>query len=244
MTTYYTVVLPYRAGLTSLEHYIDDFNKMAKSYYTNPRSNLSNAEVTPLLFSDSNAQVVPYNRGPLYIALVDARIREASGGALRVDDLIFDFIASQQRMDDGVAFWHDLVEVYLGDAGTEEFRGMMEGRPLDLPSDLFGPCFIAEDRMLQNFILGFRPYPDEDGQTRAGPIVPQSNAEIAGMARFDIILNPEAIEAARKGAAGASMLLDILRDGQRQSIAYTPWSDPAAGKQWVRSDIPEDACDL
>lgn len=244
VTNYYTVVLPYRAGLTSLEQYIEDFNGYAKSYYTNPQSNLSNAEVTRLFFSDSNAQVVPYNRGPLYVALLDARIRAASGGALRADNLILDFIDSQQDAEDGVALWHDLVEIHLGEAGTTEFRAMMEGAPLDLPSDLFGPCFVAQDEMLQNFVTGFRPYKDEEGATRAGPILPGSAAEKAGMARYDTILNPEALVAASDAAPGTPLTLEIQREAETLQLTYTPWTAPVPGKQWVRTQVPEADCNL
>ncbi|ABI78736.1 putative lipoprotein [Hyphomonas neptunium ATCC 15444] len=244
VTNYYTVVLPYRAGLTSLEHYINDFNGYAKSYYTNPQSNLSNTEVTRLFFADGNAQIVPYNRGPLYVALTDARIRAASGGALRVDNLIFDFIDAQKGAEDGVALWHDLAEVYLGEEGGAEFRAMMEGAPLDLPSDLFGPCFVAEDQMLQNFVVGFRPYKDEDGRTRAGPIVPGTAAEAAGVARYDIITNPEALEAAETAAPGTPLTLNLQRDTETLSRTYTPWTSPTPGKQWVRTQVPETDCNL
>ena len=244
VTNYYTVVLPYRAGLTSLEHYINDFNGYAKSYYTNPQSNLSNTEVTRLFFADGNAQIVPYNRGPLYVALVDARIRAASDGALRADDLIFDFIDGQKEAEDGVALWHDLTEVYLGEAGSAEFRAMMEGKPLDLPSDLFGPCFVAEDRMLQNFVTGFRPYKDEEGATRAGPVVPGTAAEAAGVARYDIITNPEALEAAEAATPGTPLTLNIQRGAETLALTYTPWTPPAPGKQWVRTQVPEEDCGL
>ncbi|MFN4184896.1 MAG: hypothetical protein ACK4M6_08925 [Hyphomonas sp.] len=244
VTNYYTVALPYRAGLTSLEHYINDFNGYAKSYYTNPQSNLSNTEVTRLFFADGNAQIVPYNRGPLYVALVDARIRAASGGELRADDLIFDFIESQKEAEDGVALWHDLTEIYLGETGSAEFRAMMEGQPLDLPSDLFGPCFVAEEQMLQNFVIGFRPYKDEEGATRAGPIVPGTFAEAAGIQRYDLITNPEALEAAETAAPGTPLTLNLQRDAEILSLTYTPWTAPMPGKQWVRTSLPESDCNL
>lgn len=244
VTSYYTIVLPYRAGLTSLENYIDAFNAHAISYFTNPRSNLSNAEVTRLFFTDRNAQVVPYNRGPLYVALLDARIRKASGGALRVDNLIADFIASQETAEDGIALWHDLTEIYLGEAGGTEFRAMMAGEPLDLPHDLFGPCFAPEDQTLRNFSIGFRPYKDEAGQVRAGPVTALSSAESAGIRRFDIILNPGVLDAAPETAPGAEVTLDIDRESERLTITYAPWTDPAPGRIWARTGVAGTECNL
>lgn len=243
-TSYYTVVLPRRAGLSSLEQYADAFNRHALSYYTNPRSNLSNDEVTRLFFSDSYAQIVPYNRGPLYFALVDARMRTAAGGAKRVDDLIFRFIEGRDSAPDPVAYWRELVVDALGEKGGAEFDGMMNGAPLDLPSDLFGPCFVAEDRMLRSFSLGFRPYTDAEGVTRAGPIAPGSPADAAGMKRYDAIANPQALDAAEDGPKGATISLEILRDSVAMTMTFAPWSAPLPGKQWVRTRVPEARCNL
>lgn len=243
VTSYYTIVLPYRAGLTGPDRFIADFNALAASYYANPRAGLSNAEVTRLFFSDRNAQLLPYHRGPLYIALTDAMIRSASP-PLRVDDLIFDFIAALPGETDGVALWHDLVSAYLGEAGSRAFRDMMDGAPLDLPSDLFGPCFEAEDRMIQVPLTDFRTYRDEEGRIRIGPVTPGSSAEAAGIRRYDILLNPEALEAARADGPPGRAQLEILRDSDTLTLAYAPWSDPVGARQWVRTGVDESACNL
>ena len=243
-TSYYTIVLPYRAGLTSLEQFASDFNAHARNYYTNPQSGLSNEEVTRLFFSDSNAQLVPYNRGPLYFALLDYRMRQASDGEQRVDDLIFRFIAERDAAEDAVAFWREIVSDALGEKGGEEFDAMMAGEPLDLPADLFGPCFSGETTILSNFARGFRPYPDEDGRTRIGPVTPGSPAEAAGLERYDIITNPEDLEAVETAEPGSPVTLDILREGEALSISYTPWTDPAEDLQWQRTDVPAEQCNL
>ncbi|MFN3314685.1 MAG: hypothetical protein ACK46Q_14635, partial [Hyphomonas sp.] len=132
----------------------------------------------------------------------------------------------------------------LGEAGSAEFRGMMEGAPLDLPRDLFGPCFVAEEHMLQNFVLGFRPYKDEDELTRAGPVTPGTSAEAAGLARYDIIQNPGALDEARDSVPGAPITLDIQRGDETLSISYAPWTPPARGLQWIRNSVPEADCNL
>lgn len=243
-TSYYTIVLPRRAGLSGIDRYLEAFNQHALSYYTNPRSNLSNEEVTRLFFSDSYAQIVPYNRGPLYFALVDARMREATDGGQRVDDVIFRFIEGRDSAPDPVSYWRRLLVDALGEKGGAEFDAMMAGEPLDLPSDLFGPCFAAQERMLRNFSLGFRPYEDEEGATRAGPITPGSPADVAGLERYDVIANPEVLAAAEDGPEGATITLDILRDGAAMTVALVPWSEPSPGKQWTRTDVPEARCDL
>ncbi|RIJ16879.1 hypothetical protein D1227_16840 [Henriciella mobilis] len=243
-TSYYTIVLPHRAGLTSLEDYIEAFNAHALNYYTNPQSGLSNEEVTRLFFSDSNAQLVPYNRGPLYFALLDYRRRQATEGRQRVDDLIFRFIDERDSADDPVAFWREVLTDTLGEAEGAAFDAMMAGAPLGLPADLFGPCFEGEMQTLSNFARGFRPYEDENGRTRIGPVTPGSPADAAGLQRFDIIANPDALEAAEDAPPGSPVMLEIEREDEKRSVEYVPWTKPAQGLQWTRTEVPAEDCSL
>jgi len=243
-TSYYTIVLPHRAGLTSRAQFIDAFNAHALNYYTNPQSGLSNEEVTRLFFSDSNAQLVPYNRGPLYFALLDYRMREASNGTRRVDELVFRFIDEQDSTDDPVAFWRSLIVEAIGEQAGQEFDDMMNGGSLDLGPDLFGPCFVGEEKELRNFARGFRPYRDEEERMRIGPVTPGSPAEIAGLQRYDVITNPEALEAAEDAQPGADVTLNLIRGDTALSITYTPWTEPAAGLQWAEKESDAADCNL
>lgn len=242
--SYYTIVLPYRAGLTSLDQVARAFNDHALNYYTNPKSNLSNEDVTRLFFSDNNAQLVPYNRGPLYFAIVDARMRKMSGGKRRVDELVLQFIDGRDEAEDPVAYWRSLVVDALGEKGGVEFNSMMSGMPLDLPSNLLGPCFEAETRKLQRFQLGYRPYEGDEGSTHAGPVIPGSAAQAAGIRADDEILNPETLEMAENAGQGAAITLNIRRDGETLEVSYAPWTEPRPGKQWVRTEVPAQECDI
>jgi predicted metalloprotease with PDZ domain len=243
-TSYYTIVLPQRAGLTSTDEFIDAFNAHAVNYYTNPRSNLSNADVTALFFSDTNAQLVPYNRGPLYFALVDARVRQATHGAKRVDDLVFQFIASRDDATDAVALWRQIIVETLGAEGGAEFDGLMRGATLDFPKDMFGPCFAGKAQTLRSYALGFRPYRDEHGRTRAGPVTPDSPADKAGIARYDVISNPDVLARASEQPPGSAITLDIMRDGTRVTTSFSPWTEPKQGLQWLRNEEYEGSCQL
>ena len=200
--------------------------------------------MTELFFSDSDAQLVPYNRGPLYFALLDQRMRQASGGTKRVDDLIFRFIEEQGSAEDPVKFWRAILVDELGETGGAEFDAMMKGAPLDLTPDLFGPCITGEMTDLQTFARGFRPYLDDDGQTRIGPVVPGSPAELAGLQRYDIILNPDDLEAVETGTTGTPVSLDIQRENTSFSAEYVPWTRPSPGLQWELRDVDPETCDL
>ena len=97
---------------------------------------------------------------------------------------------------------------------------------------------------LSNFARGFRPYEDENGRTRIGPVTPGSPADAAGLQRFDIIANPDALEAAEDAPPGSPVMLEIERDDEKRSVEYVPWTKPAQGQQWTRTEIPAEDCSL
>jgi predicted metalloprotease with PDZ domain len=243
-TSYYTIVLPYRAGLTRTEDFISDFNAHALNYYTNPQSGLSNEEVTALFFSDNNAQLVPYNRGPLYMALLDYQMRVASKGGKRLDDVIFKFIDGRDEAGDSIDYWRELLVESLGTDGGDAFDAMMNGAPLNLPADMFGACFEGQETVLREFKSGLRTYGDETGQTRISRVFPGTPGEAAGFQKDDIVLNPEILASAAGSEPGSEIALEIRRGERSLTVVYAPWTAPASGLQWVRSDVPETECRL
>lgn len=239
-TSYYTEVLSHRVGLTTVDQFGVAMNDLARQYYENPRSNLPNAEVTRLFFSDSDAQVVPYQRGPLYFAQLDARMRRASNGRRRVDDLVLPLLASRRE---GGAYgrdaWVALVQDALGDAGVADFEGMMDGRPLDLPADLLGVCFDREPAVYQRFQPGFRT-DDEGVVTR---VTAGSAAETAGLAVGDRLIDPAAWNEVENRPAG-SVTLAVRRGEAVVDVAFMPWGPEKPGYRWVRNAIPDANCGI
>lgn len=88
LTTYYEYTLPFRAGELSFEDYIDGLNELSERFYTNPGRELSAAEIVAVGFNDGDIRHVPYVRGGIYFADLDARIRAASDGTRSFDDLM------------------------------------------------------------------------------------------------------------------------------------------------------------
>jgi len=121
---------------------------------------------------------------------------------------------------------------------------MMAGAPLDFPADMFGSCFRGEPQTLQAYSLGFRPYQDEQGATRAGPVTTGSPADTAGIRRYDIISNPDVLSTAPKVEPGEMITLDVIRDGAALTFELTPWTRPSTGLQWSRSEDAGPQCNL
>ena len=239
-TTYYTQILSYRAGLTTLDQFLDGMNALAEGYSTNPRSELPNDDVTHLFFSDQDAQLVPYQRGPLYFAQLDARIRTASGGTRRVDDLVVAMLEARRSGGDySLQGWRDLLNGALGEAGVANFEAMTAGRPLDLPENLLGPCFEREARFHRRFQPGFRV--GQDG--RVTGLSPDAAGAKAGLRAGDRLPHPQALKALEAAGPGVAML-ELVRGDEAITVTIEPWGDARPGYRWMRNDTPEARCNI
>jgi len=241
---YYTAVLPYRAGLISLDHFQAVINKWASDYYLNPLSQLPNAEVTRRFFKEHNAEVVPYQRGPLYFASVDAKLRMASGGTRRVDELVNAMVAAQRTnrpVDE--TLWVSLVRGSLGETGVTDFEAMMAGKLLDLPADLFGACFEREPFTYRRYALGFTPQ-TKDGVRQVAHLDPLSSAALAGLRDGDVILASDPIDFSQEPPPGP-VRLRVQRPTGAEPVIFDPWSHEAiSGFRWVRNTTPISACGI
>jgi len=150
LTTHYTRLLPMRGGYETVEAYGRDLNEAFARYFTSPARNLSADSITSLGFTDPVARRVPYLRGSLYFADLDARIRAASGGTRTLDLMLRDLF---RRRAEGVAIDHDAWIAAVGaETGSDErtlFESVILGGATIVPrSDAFGPCFERREARL------------------------------------------------------------------------------------------------
>jgi len=140
---YYSLVLPYRAGLSTLEDVRQQIQERAKNYYANPFRHLSNAEVAERCWTDRRIQRVPYGRGFFYILSVDHAIRAASGGRRSVDDVVLALLRSERRegRKPDCARWIELVSRELGRDAAPEFEAMRRGDLIAPDEAWFGGAF-------------------------------------------------------------------------------------------------------
>lgn len=239
-TTYYTEVMSRRVGITTVEQFGKGMNALAKSYYLNPRSNLTSAEVTQLFFSDGDAQLVPYQRGPLYFAQLDALIRERSNGARRVEDLVRPLLKARETGGEySQKGWEDLLRAELGEEGVANFNAMMDGERLDLQPHLLGVCFDREAVNLRRFYTGLRT--EFDG--RISRVIENTPAASAGLLAGDRLVDPEALKTLEEGGYGEAELL-VIRDGVQVTFRFNPWGPEREAYQWVRNSVPDNQCGI
>ncbi len=147
LTSYYTSELQLRGGFVSPDEYGEAINRIVRSYYVNPARNWSAARIAEAGFGTEQIRRVPYQRGQLYFADLDARIRAASNGERDLDAVLREVFLRRQgggRFDHDA--WIEIVTRELGPAGREMFESVvLEGSATLAPaSDAFGPCFARE----------------------------------------------------------------------------------------------------
>jgi hypothetical protein len=143
VTSWFNEGLTMRGGFTSVDEYGESVNETFRDYWTSPGRDLSADSIARIGFADSRIRHVPYQRGSLYLADLDARIREASGGARTLDMLLARIFVSRER---GERFdrdaWVAAVEAEIGSPARDIFEAViLGGEPIVPASGAFGPCF-------------------------------------------------------------------------------------------------------
>jgi len=179
---YYSIVLPYRAGLSSLEDVLRQLQERTHMYYGNPYRTITSEAAVDLYWKDRRAQRVPYSRGLFYIISVDHAIRAASGGRRSVDDVVLALVKKhrQEGKAPKCADWLEAVSRELGRDAAPEFEAMHRGE-LILPNNAwFGGVFKARPAVIPQYINKW----DVSSETIDGYIwerdlsIPEENAVI------------------------------------------------------------------
>jgi hypothetical protein len=241
LAVHYQRLLPWRAGLISQQAFLDDLNSTAGRYYTNALIATPNDRIAEGFWKDTRVRVLPYDRGSLYFASVDAEIRTASQGKRSLDDLVRHMLAERRAghpMD--LALWKKLLGAELGAKGLADFDAMLAGGTVLPPSDAFGPCFKRVTKPLKRFDLGFDPLILVSPDRVVKGLKPGSAAEAAGLRDGDRILN-RFPQDALQGEQGAALTLDIDRGGEKRSLTYKPRGETVDAYQWQMS-VADQAC--
>jgi carboxypeptidase C (cathepsin A) len=236
LVVHYTRLLMFRAGLFSLDEFLEDANATVVRYLTNPLRNLPNDRIEERFWQDRNAQVIPYDRGSLYFAHVDAKIRAASEGKRSLDDVILEMFDRRKNGEKLTKeMWLELLQKELGPSATEEFNSVIiRGEDFLPDSDAFGPLFNRVPVKLHVLELGF----DErktlySRQKRVVGLKKGSAAERAGLRNGDWILNTINMSKLRRNEE-LRLKLKVQRGDQRLEIEYLPRGEFMDGYKWIR----------
>ena len=138
-TEYYCTILPYKGGFVDAKFTVDRLNeKIRDRYLDNIYRNLSNEEIAEIQWKDRRAQTVPYGRGFLYLANLEAKLKRLGKGS--IDELVRKHSIVRPVTPKE---WEDFVVEKLGDEGLRDFEDMKAGKIPVLEADLFGSDIVT-----------------------------------------------------------------------------------------------------
>lgn len=150
-TVHYANVIAFRAGLFSVDEFLDVLNDIATRHFDNKHAAASNDEIRRGFYRDPALSIVPYTRGALYAAELDAALRTASHGKRTLDVLLRELYQAARAPAgrDGLPAdaVRKLVVRELGRAGAERYDAVIVRGGQPQPSvDAYGPCFARTPR--------------------------------------------------------------------------------------------------
>jgi len=249
-TVHYARSLMLRAGLISPDEFLADLGGTTARHFANPHAGATNETIRRGFFDDDALSVVPYVRGSLYAAELDAAIRKASGGARSLDDLMRELYRAAQAAPENEAGLHELPEAAfrqallreLGRPAVDRFEAVIaRGETPAPPSDAFGPCFERASRSFAVFAIGF-----DEKRSRVEPkairkLVAGSAAAKAGLREGDALVSIESSPL----FADKEAVVTVKRGGKEIIVRYLPASSGPRrqGFEWVRAKgVPDDRC--
>ena len=239
---YFRITLPYSAGLYTPQEYLSQINEEAAEYYTNALAQVPNRDISKAMWSGRNAWMVPYARGALYFADLEAKLRD-HGSQWRVPDLVNETSRRIRKGQPAMAeTWVAVLNQYVGPWALSDWQKMMSGQLLMPDSKAFGSCLSGERIEVGTFDLGFKtPVRLRTGLVING-VIAGSPAARAGLRNGDVIqadidINPLASSFHRL------ISIPVFRHGSRFTVIYDPHVRSKQGMHWVaRSGDPYHPC--
>lgn len=228
---YFSKTLPWAAGLYTAQQYLDLVNEEAAQYYTNALRDVSNKQSANVMWSGRNAWMLPYARGAIYLADLDAKLR-LHHSTLTVLDLVN---ATSERIEHGApatdTTWTAVLKDKVGVWALTDWQHMMDGQLIMPAPGAFGTCLTGGATKVGIFDLGFaKPIRVMANETVSG-VVKGSNADKAGLRNGDVItetidINPIA------GSFDNLIHIPIRRGASPMMISYNPRSGWVTGMSW------------
>ena len=245
-TDYYGRKLALKAGVISLEDFAAEWNEAMSRYATSPHKTAANADVRDTYWQDPAWQKMPYDRGALLAAYLNAEWRPKGMTLDRFMHALRDKVAVDPAF--GTEPIHERVEQMAADLGVpvsgELTRFIDKGDAIVLPPDAFGGCLQVTTEDAPDVDFGY----DRSASVQTGVFAgvdPAGKAYAAGlrdgMTRID-----------RKGGDpfdSSVPVTFVVRDaaGRTLSITYLPQGKTSHIRQRVvvpagLSDAARAAC--
>jgi M61 glycyl aminopeptidase len=146
-TVHYSNLIAFRAGLLTTEEFLESINDIATRHFDNKHAHATNDEIRRDFVRDPAVSIVPYTRGALYAAELDAALQ--ASGKRRLDDVLRE-LYREARKGDGTRPADTVrrrVQAELGRAGVARYDAVIvRGEHPQPPANAYGPCFTQVAR--------------------------------------------------------------------------------------------------
>lgn len=155
-TDYYARRLTLGAGVWTLQDFADDWNGVLKSYDLSSQRGTPNKSFVGKYGTDPSLRQLPYWRGSLVAAVLDAKLRD--GDPQGLDRLIRTqrrTARAPHREVDAALLFRKILRQRRPDLDDWVETVVERGETVILPADAFAPCFTVETRTEPTFDRGF-----------------------------------------------------------------------------------------
>ena len=194
----------------------------------------------------SSAEVRAEDRGMLFAAELDARIRAKSGGKRSLADVAREIAPKAGEGEAQAVLPRRVPETALREAITKELGAEGEtrfaavigkGGAAEVPDDAFGPCFVKVKKKVPRYELGFDAASATEKKVRG--LSPKSAAAKAGLAEGDRITAADLGD----GTVDRPVEIEVDRGGKLTKVRWLPRGGNVEGFSFAFGPKAPASCD-
>ncbi len=229
-TDFFNYRILMRDGTWSLEEVAHAYNEVFWNYAFSPVRNASNAQLADGFWGNRAMNDLPYQRGLVFAALADDRVRRASNGKFDLDDVMLEMKRVADAAGEGPrapvrALFVATMRSFGVDISGDIARFIERGETIALPADTWAPCGKIVTSEVAEFARGFDGYRTIANGNKLVGVDPDGPAHAAGLRDGMQLLR---LDLSEGGDARVALAYRVFADGQTREISYLP-----AGKKRV-----------
>ncbi len=182
-TDFYARRLLRRSGRIDDAEFVKELDEKVEHYLLSPVVDAPSSRIEAEFWTNHDVQSIPYERGDVIAMFVDAKIREASGGARSLDDLMRSMVSESRTRNSpfSVDELYQRIGAACDRATAERVRGIADrGELAPIEASWFAPCLTMQVEPRGKFELGFDFEATQSAKSITG-VKPGSKAETAGL---------------------------------------------------------------
>lgn len=225
-TDFYALRTLLGSGQWSLEDYVERLNEELAAHDSSPARSWTNVRLADAFWSDRAAQKLVYRRGMLLAYRWDQRVREETGGARDLDDVMRAMRARAKGPGEAPLVADGLAQAMKQVAGidiADDLKRLVEdGEGFELPDGLFGDCARVVRETRGVFEQGWTAKPVSGGGYVFDKVRPGSNAWKAGIRDGMVLLGRSA---GVPGDERQDFVVGVKDEAGQRKITYRPVGD-------------------